>query len=255
MNKIKVMLVEDNEIFLRLIKKYFLINEKIEIFLEAKDGISGYNIIEKNICDIDVILLDLIMPKKDGFYVLKKMKESALIKDVIVMSAFNQEDVITASCRYGVKYFMLKPFDFEDLENKIIEVINNKKIIYKPKVKNYDMRKILVCLLHKLGFPTHIKGYQYIREAIIMVRDNPELSQNITRCLYVKISDLFGTSKECVERAIRHAIEISWNRGDIETIEKVFGSSIDMNKSKPTNLEYITAIVDLINLDKLEELI
>ena len=254
MNKIKVMLVEDNELARKLIKRHFLENERIEIFLEAKDGESAYKIIESNICDIDIILLDLIMPKKDGLYVLKKMKEFSLVKDVIIMSAFGQEDVIIDSCKYGVKYFMLKPFDFVDLENKIIEVINNKNILYKHKIKKEEIVKEITPLLRRLGFPTHIKGYLYIKEAITMICNEPKLSQNITRCLYNKIAESFGTSKECVERAIRHAIEISWNRGDIEVIDKVFGCSIDMNKSKPTNSEYITAIVELINLGKVNEL-
>lgn len=253
MSKIKVLIVEDNLYFLNIIKKYFLNSDKIEILYEASDGVEAYNIIDRNICNIDIILLDLIMPKKDGFYVLRKMRESSLVKDVIVISSFNQDEAIMSACEYGVKYFMLKPFDFEDLENKIIEVINYGKTLLTPIRGNTNVRNELTALLHKLGFPSHLKGYQYIREAIILMGKNPELSLNITRCLYQKVADNFNTSKECVERSMRHAIEISWNRGDIELIDKVFGSSIDMNKSKPTNSEYITAITDLIVLGKIKD--
>lgn len=254
MSKIKTLIVEDNLIFLNLMKEYFSNSTNIEVLYEAGNGVEAYNIVDKYICDIDIILLDLIMPKKDGLYVLKKMKENNLIKDIIVTSAFGEEDVIMSACEYGVKYFLLKPFDFEDLENKIIEIFNYNRSSHISSKKILDIKKVLADFLHSLGFPSHLKGYQYIREAILLVLEKPELSLNITRCLYQVLGDNFNTSKENIERSIRHAIEISWNRGDIDLIDKVFGRSIDINKSKPTNLEYITTLVDFIKLGKLSDI-
>ncbi len=250
--KIKLLVVDDNKALVGMIKDYFEDNKEIEVVYEAYDGNQAYNIIKENLENIDLILLDLIMPKKDGVYVLEKLKEENICKNVIVITSFNQEETIRKVSEYGVKYFILKPFELLDLENKIIETTktNNKGNIIN--ISQNNMQKSVTKLLHELGIPSHIKGYQYIREAIILVYENPSLIGGITKELYPAIGKIYDTSMSRVERAIRHAIEVSWNRGDWDLMEEIFGHSVDIDRAKPTNSEFIVTIADKLRLDMLK---
>ena len=190
------------------------------------------------------------MPIKDGISVLSYMKENKINKKVIVMTSYNEEETIRDVSEYGVRYYCLKPFDLEDLKNKIIQTItfkkNNDKII---ELESREIQIQVTKLLHALGIPSHIKGYQFIRSAILMVYDNPGLIGGITKELYPDLSVKFNTSVQRVERAIRHAIEVSWLRGDIDLMDEIFGHSVDIDKAKPTNSEFIVTIADKLRLD------
>lgn len=249
--KIKVLAVDDNKALVGMIEEYFSDNKKIEISYVAYDGNEAVNIIKENESNIDVILLDLIMPKKDGVYVLEKIKSLGLIKDIIVVTSFNEEETIRKVSEYGVKYVILKPFELSDLESKIIEVKNKSK----GSILNVGSNNLQISVskvLHELGIPSHIKGYQYIREAIMLVYNHPELIGGITKELYPLIGKTFDTSTSRVERAIRHAIEVSWNRGDWDLMEEIFGHSVDIDRAKPTNSEFIVTIADKLRLDSLK---
>ena len=190
------------------------------------------------------------MPVKDGIYVLNHMKEKNIKKKVIVMTSYNEEQTIRDVSEFGVRYYCLKPFDLEDLKNKIIQTItykkNNDRII---EIENKDIQIQVTKLLHALGIPSHIKGYQFIRSAILMVYENPGLIGGITKELYPDLSIKFNTSIQRVERAIRHAIEVSWLRGDIDLMEDIFGHSVDIDRAKPTNSEFIVTIADKLRLE------
>ena len=248
--KIKVLAVDDNAVQNSLVKKYFNGSEKIEIVGCALNGKEAIDIISNNKIDFDIILLDMVMPILDGLGVLEYLKENNINKKVIVLSSFNEEDTIRKASEYGVKYYALKPFAMEKLENIIIETYNslkNNNELLELQDKGIQIQ--VTNILHALGIPSHIKGYQYIRSAILMVYDNPGFIGGITKELYPDLSIKFNTSIQRVERAIRHAIEVSWLRGDIDLMEEIFGHSVDIDRAKPTNSEFIVTIADKLRLD------
>lgn len=247
MDKIKVLMIDDNVQLVEAVKEYFKCSKLIEISSVAYDGETGYEAVLKQ--TYDVIILDLIMPNKDGMYVLEKMKENNLNKKVIVATSYNAEEVIREVSEYGVNYYILKPFDFTDLEKKIISSCNNKKESKSIDFKYNNLQIAITKILHELGIPSHIKGYQYIRDGVGMVFDNPDIIGGITKELYPELASKFDTTVSRVERAIRHAIEVSWNRGNWDLMEEIFGNSVDIDRAKPTNSEFIVTVADKLRLD------
>lgn len=247
MNKIKVLMIDDNKELVEAVKEYFKSSELIEVSDIAHDGVSGLNKIENSI--YDVIILDLIMPNKDGLYVLEKMKEKNLDKKIIVVTSYNATEVIRQVSEFGVNYYILKPFDFVDLEHRILDLCNNKKNSKNIDLHYNNLQISITKILHELGIPSHIKGYQYIRDGIGLVFENPEIIGGITKELYPELADKFDTTVSRVERAIRHAIEVSWNRGNWDLMEEIFGNSVDIDRAKPTNSEFIVTVADKLRLD------
>ena len=251
MEKIKLVLVDDNIELVRMIEEYFSSNRAgIEVVYTAKNGGEGLDIIKNKQDEYDLVILDLVMPKLDGVGVLKQMKEENINKKVIVLTSYNSSEMIRKVSEYGVDYYLLKPFDLPELEARILEVSNlekqgNKSInLYK-----HNLQISITNILHELGVPSHIKGYQYIRESIMIVYDRPEIVGGITKELYPEVADKYDTTVSRVERAIRHAIEVSWNRGSWDLMEDIFGHSIDIDKAKPTNSEFIVTIADKLKLE------
>lgn len=250
MKNIRVCMIDDNVNLVNMIKEYFSSHAKIEVVLEAFDGEEGIEIIESKQSEYDIILLDLIMPKKDGLFVLEEIKKRGINKNVIVVTSYNAGDMIRKVSEYGVNYFILKPFELSDLENRILEVCNEKN----EKGKTIDLyhnnlQISITKVLHELGVPSHIKGYQYIREGISILYNKPEMIGGITKELYPEIAGKFDTTASRVERAIRHAIEVSWNRGNWTLMEDIFGHSVDIDKAKPTNSEFIVTVADKLRLE------
>ena len=248
MNKLRLLMIDDNVQLVDAVKEYFKDNDKIEFVYQASDGIEGLKLIETK-DDYDVIILDLIMPNKDGLYVLEEMRKKNIDKNIIVSTSYNAMDVIREVSDYGVKYYLLKPFEFSDLEKRILQLYNQKPS------KNIDLGKnnlkiSITKTLHDLGIPSHIKGYQYIREGVEILFDRPDVIGGITKELYPELADRFSTTVSRVERAIRHAIEVSWNRGDWDLMEELFGHSVDIDKAKPTNSEFIVTVADKLKLEQ-----
>ena len=249
MEQIKVLMIDDNVNLIEMVNEYFKSKEDIKITAWAYDGEEGIRLIESEKDNIDLIILDLIMPKKDGLYVLEEMRKRNINKNVIVATSYNASDVIRQVAEFGVNYFILKPFDLSDLEKRIIEISNRNL-----EEKNIDFRKdnlhmSITKILHELGIPSHIKGYQYIREGISIIYERPETIGGITKELYPELATKFSTTVSRVERAIRHAIEVSWNRGNWNLMEEIFGHSVDIDKAKPTNSEFIVTIADKLRLE------
>ena len=244
-NEIRVLVVDDNVELVNMLKEYFSDHRKIKITGEAYDGLEAIKVIDEMKDSFDVLLLDLIMPKKDGIYVLEELKKKKFDKPIIIGTSFNADETIARVSKYGPKHFILKPFDMLDLENKIMDAIN-----YKPdtnsKINTYhnNLEISVTKLLHGLGVPSHIKGYQYIREGVILMYNNPDIVGAITKELYPEIASRYDTTVSRVERAIRHAIEVSWNRGDIDLMEEIFGHSVDYDRAKPTKSEFIVTVSD-----------
>ena len=248
MEKIKVLMIDDNVNLVEMISDYFENHSKIEIVGSANDGVEGLNIIKEGKLKYDLIILDLIMPKKDGIAVLKELKDSNIMANVIVATSYNAPDTIRKVSEYGAKYYILKPFELPDLEEKILDTFNTSNSKSINLISN-NLQISISKMLHELGMPSHIKGYQYIREAISMVYDNPEIVGGITKELYPTLAGKFDTTVSRVERAIRHAIEVSWNRGDWDLMEEIFGHSVDIDKAKPTNSEFIVTVADKLRLE------
>ena len=179
MSKIKVLMIDDNVELVNAVKEYFKSSTEIEIAHTASDGIEGLKKIEEEI--YDVILLDLIMPKKDGIYVLEEMKKRHLDKKVIVETSYNAEEVIRNVSEYGVNYYILKPFDLDDLEKRIEDISNKKHESKNIDLRYSNLQVAITKMLHELGIPSHIKGYQYIREGVSVIFDNPEIIGGITK--------------------------------------------------------------------------
>jgi len=249
MEKIKLLMVDDNINLVEMVKEYFNNHELIELVYNANDGLEGIELIEKEQNNFDVLILDLIMPNKDGMYVLSEMKKRGINKKVIVSTSYNASEVIREVSEYGVNYFILKPFDLTDLERRILELTK-----VKTETKNIDfyhsnLQISITKILHQLGIPSHIKGYQYIRDGIGIIYERPETIGGITKELYPELAKKYDTTVSRVERAIRHAIEVSWNRGDWDLMEEIFGHSVDIDKAKPTNSEFIVTIADKLRLE------
>lgn len=249
MNKIKLMMIDDNVNLVGMVKEYFKDNDLIDLVYTAHDGLEGINLIEKEINNFDVLILDLIMPKKDGMYVLQEMKRRNLEKNVIVATSYNAVDVIREVSEYGANYFILKPFELDDLEKRVLELSNNRNTKKNLDFYHSNLQISITKLLHELGIPSHIKGYQYIRDGISIIYNKPETIGGITKELYPELANKYNTTISRVERAIRHAIEVSWNRGDLDTMEEIFGHSVDIDKAKPTNSEFIVTIADKLKLE------
>ena len=248
MEKIRVLIVDDNQGLVDMVKDYFEDHNKIEVVLCCKDGEEGLDTIINRGEEYDIVLLDLVMPKKDGLYVLEELNKRGIEKNIIVETSYNEPKIIRKVSEYGVSYYILKPFDLGDLENKILEIFND---MGSKSINLYhsNLQISITKMLHELGMPSHIKGYQYIREGISMIYNDPSLIGGITKELYPELAEKFDTTVSRVERAIRHAIEVSWNRGNLDLMEEVFGHSVDYDKAKPTNSEFIVTVADKLRLE------
>ncbi len=249
MEKVKVLMIDDNVNLIEMVKEYFKTKDTVEIISEAYDGEEGIQKIETEKDNYDLIILDLIMPKKDGIYVLEEMKKRNINKGVIVATSYNASEVIRQVSEFGVNYFILKPFDLADLEKRILDTANCSLESKNIDFKHDDLQMSITKILHELGIPSHIKGYQYIREGISIIYERPETIGGITKELYPELAEKFDTTVSRVERAIRHAIEVSWNRGNWNLMEEIFGHSVDIDKAKPTNSEFIVTIADKLRLE------
>lgn len=248
MSKIKVLMIDDNVSLIEMVKEYFKDHKEIDVVLTANNGEDGLDLILNKENEYDIVILDLIMPKRDGVYVLDELHKRNITKNIIVATSYNAPEMIRKVSEYGVNYYILKPFELVDLENRILDVF---KLVSKGSINLYhnNIQISITKMLHELGMPSHIKGYQYIREGIGMIYNNPGIIGGITKDLYPDIASKYDTTVSRVERAIRHAIEVSWNRGNWDFMEEVFGHSVDIDKAKPTNSEFIVTIADKLRLE------
>ena len=249
MEKINILMIDYNINLIGMVREYFKDNENVDIAFEAHDGEEGINEITKNKDKIDLIILDLIMPNKDGIYVLNEMKKRGINKKVIVATSYNAAEVIREVSEFGVSYYILKPFDLADLEKRIYDITKKENKNQNIDFYTSNLQVAITKMLHELGIPSHIKGYQYIREAVNIIFENPSVIGGITKELYPELAKKFNTTTSRVERAIRHAIEVSWNRGNLDFMEEIFGYSVDIDKAKPTNSEFMVTIADKLRLD------
>ncbi|WP_088043585.1 sporulation transcription factor Spo0A [Bacillus sp. EAC] len=258
MEKIKVVLVDDNKELVIMLENFINAQADMEVVGVAFNGQDCLPLVKDK--KPDVLVLDIIMPHLDGLAVLDRLRGGLVekIPNVIMLTAFGQEDVTKKAVDLGASYFILKPFDMEHLISNIRQVVGKGSSITKRNspslVSNYENKPrnldaSITSIIHEIGVPAHIKGYMYLREAISMVYNDIELLGSITKVLYPDIAKKFNTTASRVERAIRHAIEVAWSRGNIDSISTLFGYTISMSKAKPTNSEFIAMVADKLRLE------
>lgn len=253
MDKIKVLIVDDDKKYAENLENYLKSTNDLQSVGFACDGMEALGMIKET--KPDVVILDIILPKLDGIGVLRHIQnDSEIIKPMFIMnSASSLPSLFEVASRYGAAYFMIKPQSEEEVCNVIRDLCGISKIhaaqTPKPIGDNaYDLESLVTEYIHELGVPAHIKGYHYLRTAIMMVVQDMDLLNYITKELYPEIAKAYQTTSSRVERAIRHSIEVAWTRGKPQTMNEVFGYTINTGKGKPTNSEFIAMVADRIRL-------
>ncbi|MDR1940054.1 MAG: sporulation transcription factor Spo0A [Clostridiales bacterium] len=259
MNKLKIIIAEDNREFSDLLKTSLERDEAFDVRFTCFNGLETLAAVEAELPD--VLLLDLIMPEVDGYSVLAGLKAKKLKPPlIIVVSQIKSEAFIEKALQLGANYYMCKPVAFDVLRERILEfsgLADARSAQFEGRPALADKREKRVASLDEkianifisVGIPAHIKGYQFLREAIKMAIGSPEIINNITKRLYPDIAEKYDTSSSKVERAIRHAIEVAWSRGKIENINQIFGIKIYTASDKPTNGEFIALLADKMLLE------
>ena len=261
-SKISVLIADDDKEFCSILNDYLLNQRDIVVTAMAKDGLEALELIEEK--QPDLVVLDIIMPHLDGLGVLERLNSMNLPKmpRVIVLSAVGQDKITQRAITLGADYYVVKPFDMDVFTKRIREMfsgssgeVQRKQTVsvteseYKSSAKGpLDLESEITTIIHEIGVPAHIKGYMYLREAITMVVNDMELLSAVTKELYPSIAKKYNTTASRVERAIRHAIEVAWGRGQVDAINRLFGYTVHNEKGKPTNSEFIAIIADKLRL-------
>jgi len=252
--KIRILLADSNSDFSTVLSEMIRAEGDLELAGTATDGLEALSMTAELMPDI--ILLDLVLPKLDGMEVLRRIPDTGVHCKIIVLSGFYNNQIILDCSSAGADYFMPKPCDISALFSRIRqlsgavkEYIPGTGIDCRNVNRNEpDLESVVTDIIHEIGVPAHIKGYQYLREAIILTINNMDMINAVTKVLYPEVAKKFGTTPSRVERAIRHAIEVAWDRGDIEVLQKFFGYTVSNIKGKPTNSEFIAMIADNLSL-------
>lgn len=258
--KIKVLLADDNEAFTKETEKFLSGEEDMDVVSITNNG-------RETIAKImehrpDVVILDMIMPEIDGIGVMQAINSSNIEKRPIflALSAVSQDRLTREAISLGAYCFMIKPFAFSAMAKRIREVMKRNSKEPTPRdtsafaesrryVNEENIESEVTRVMHDIGVPAHIKGHEYLRTAILMVVDNVDHLNGVTKSLYPTVAEKYRTTPSRVERAIRHAIEVAWGRGKLDTLQNVFGYTINISKGKPTNSEFIAMIADKLRLE------
>lgn len=261
-DKFKVVIAEDGTDLQDLLEKELKRDAKFDVVCKTGDGNQVADLVKSH--KPDLLILDIILTGKDGFTILEEIASFNVKPKIIVLSALTQEVFIEKALNLGATYYMLKPFNLDTLVKRCEEVVTSKisgnvlnniasdvsSLIPKAlKSQTKALEEKITNLFITVGIPAHIKGYNFLREAIKMAVDNPDIINSITKKLYPSIAERFQTSASKVERAIRHAIEVAWNRGKIENINQLFGIKVYTSNDKPTNGEFIALVADKMLLE------
>lgn len=242
MKKINLIVADEDKNLINEITEKFT-NENFEIVASTSDGNELIELIKNK--QPDVVIMDIVLNKCDGFKVLEEIDTNKT--KVVIQSTLSMDGFINKAVSMGAKYYCIKPFDVETLKDRVMDIVSTEKaqssVFFNAKTPNIIEEKITNIFI-TVGIPAHIKGYQFLREAIKLAIANPEIINSITKKLYPTIAEKYDTSASKVERAIRHAIEVAWNRGKIENINNLFGIKVYSSNEKPTNGEFIALVAD-----------
>lgn len=254
----KIIIADDNKELLCMVTEFLKMQQNINVVKAFSTGKELLSHLESESCDI--LLLDIFMPEMDGVNILTELSNNPKYhkpNKIVVLTAFNTEAMMSKVSQLGADYFIVKPIDLTSLQKTINSLLSegitkgntvNLKTNTTNKVNEKTLDTEITELLHEIGVPAHIKGYMYLRESITMVYNNVEILGGITKVLYPTVAKKYKTTSSRVERAIRHSIEVAWNRGNVDAISQIFAYTISYNKSKPTNSEFIAMIADKLRL-------
>ena len=249
MNKITTVMIADNaEDFCTALSGALQRSGGFQLVGTVNDGEQAIRMLTER--KPDVLVLDLMLPKRDGLSVLKAMSTMEKKPAVLATSTFLTQYVSNAAANLGARYMMLKPCDMQTLVERLEEIRGGENHGKLPAVRQdkAGIEALVTSIIHEIGVPAHIKGYQYLREAIIIAVNDMDVINAITKVLYPQVAKAFQTTPSRVERAIRHAIEVAWDRGDLDTLQRFFGYTVSNTKGKPTNSEFIALIADKLQL-------
>ena len=256
MEKIRILIADNNDFDARNLKDYLETQDEFLVEEVVKKGDEAITkVIEKQ---PDILILDLILPNIDGIAVMSTLNKMGLRKKpkIIVTSSISHEKTIREAMNMGATLFVLKPFDEQTISDRIKSIMRInirervKDVVTSEKVeKTFSVEKDVTAIMHEIGVPAHIKGHQYLRSAILMVVENSDILGGVTKSLYPMVAQKYNTTPSRVERAIRHAIEVAWGRGRLDTLQNVFGYTVNLGKGKPTNSEFIAMIADKMRLE------
>lgn len=251
-NKIKVVVAEENKEYLEMICNTLSASRAFELCGSCSDGKEALALVKET--SPDVIIVSSILTSTDGLGVAEEIgKMSANKRPIVFMTSLMANEALArAATAVGVTYFMVKPFTSDVLIDRLTLFaggggINRRRDL--PAASSESVELLVTSIIHEIGVPAHIKGYHYLREAIILAVNDIDIINAITKVLYPTVARKFQTTSSRVERAIRHAIETAWNRGDLDTLNKFFGYTVSNTKGKPTNSEFIAMIADKLNLE------
>ena len=262
LEKMKVIITDDGKELVQTMTTFFSGQKDFDVVATFNDGLALLNSLR--VTQVDVLILDVFMPNFDGIKVLQELKQNEskykIPKNIVVITAFGNEKIMKKVSELGADYLVIKPINFSNLLDILNEMkaANYNSYNTLPNIKNvardilgtkhFDIDTEITTLLHEIGVPAHIRGYLYIRDAIKLVYNSIEILGSITKKLYPEIARKYATTASRVERAIRHAIEVAWLRGNIDAISEIFSYTISYHKSKPTNSEFIAMIADKLRL-------
>jgi len=251
--KIKVLVADPSEDYRNMVASQFQSEIDLELIGSTADGLEVLRIAQEK--KPDVIVLDILLANLDGMDVLRRLGEMSLTASPIMVSSFYKDSVISEASGLGASYFMLKPFSVGTLMEKVRQVFGkssreSQSSAQASRPEEPSLEHVVTEVIHEIGVPAHIKGYKYLREAIMLTVRDMEIINAVTKVLYPAVAGKFSTTPSRVERAIRHAIEVAWDRGDLEVLQKFFGYTVSNIKGKPTNSEFIAMIADRLSLQR-----
>lgn len=251
---IDVLVADDNRDFAELLGQYIKNQPDMKLVGVAHDGRQVIDLLEG--AAPDVLILDIIMPHLDGIGVLEELNQSLNLDrrpKIMVLTAFGQEMVTKRAIQLGADYYVLKPFNLDILAQRIRQLVGGGEsgvgVARQLPAVSRNIEVEVTNMIHQIGVPAHIRGYLYLRDAIIMVVSDLEVLGAVTKLLYPSIAEKYGTTPSRVERAIRHAIEVAWNRGNVDMLSRLFGHTVNLNRGKPTNSEFIAMIADRLRME------
>ena len=236
----RVLLADANEDFRALLKESVERTGEFEVIGSVGDGAEALRLVEEELPDL--VVTDMILPGLDGFGLMRRAGNKSRF---IVTSAFCSDRVVAEAMHLGAAFFFPKPCEAESLLEQMRAVMEEPEAVSQP----LELKNMVTAIIHEIGVPAHIKGYQYLRESIMIAVEDMDVINAVTKVLYPEVAKRFSTTPSRVERAIRHAIEVAWDRGDLETLQRFFGYTVSNTKGKPTNSEFIAMIADRLTLE------
>ena len=250
MNTTKVFIADADDEFRTLLSESLISEPDLEVVGTTGDGECLLRTVLNGM--IDVLIMDLVLSRMDGLEVLQELSGTENCPAILILSGFVKGNIVTRAAELGADYFMLKPCRSSNVAERIRRLCASTEAEQIPSKTSQSMESKVTAIIHEIGVPAHIKGYQYLRESILIAVDNMDVINAVTKILYPEVARRYGTTASRVERAIRHAIEVAWDRGDLETLQKYFGYTVSNAKGKPTNSEFIAMIADRLQLQQKE---